>query len=61
MPAKKSNGDPYERIAELERENTELKIQLLTITRDLGALVAQMAEDRLKENGWGHHGQKQHG
>ena len=57
MPAKKHTGtdaDPYERIAELERENTALKIQLLTITRDLGALVSQMAEERLKENGWGH-------
>jgi len=56
MPAKKhteTDADPYERIAELERENTALKIQLLTITRDLGALVSQMAEERLKKNGWG--------
>ena len=54
MPAKPSaDTDPHERIAELERENTTLRIQLLTVTRDLARLVSDMAEERLKDNGWG--------
>ena len=51
MPAK-PEADPYETIAELKREVITLKVQLLTLTRDLANVVAILSEGRLKENGW---------
>ncbi len=37
----------------LERENTTLRIQLLTVTRDLANIVAMLANGHLEQNGLG--------
>ena len=52
MPARNNAADPNERIAELEREVTTLRIQLLTVTRDLANVVAMLAAGHLEQNGW---------
>lgn len=50
--------DPHKRIEELERENTTLKIQILTITRDMANIIASISAGTLKHNGWGNDGKR---
>lgn len=53
MPANDGATDPDMIIAQLKRENECLKIQLLTVTRDMAQMLAYIADGHLKDNGWG--------
>ena len=53
MPANHDDLSAQATIDKLERENQTLRIQLLTVTRDLANMVSMLANGHLQQNGLG--------